>query len=223
MFLPANFARQPAGRSPWVVMDESDKGTEGETVLTDECSNNSNTCGLGAIVEAQNNEGAEAITKRTQDNERGEDHEQAQNISKGDINEKKQEAQDLVRNMVLETQCQEDLIKVKIHEKLVKVHEGMVITMGYLHCMMALNVPAAFCLTLFLWIKSSGVPNFLIMFLFSFLAIFCPSVITEVTLLMLEPPLDICENLSDNFRNTAKLANRKLGLESKIEGDKKKK
>ena len=29
---------------------------------------------------------------------------------------------------------------------------------------------------------------------------------------MLEPPLDICENLSDHFRNTAELASERMGL-----------
>ncbi len=88
----------------------------------------------------------------------------------------------------------------------------MVITMGYLHCIMSLNVLAALCLTLFLWLKALEVPKFLLTFFFTFLAIFCPSVITEVTLLMLEPPLDICENLSDHFRDTAQLASEKMGL-----------
>lgn len=116
------------------------------------------------------------------------------------------------QGQAIESLITPEAIHMIIHERMISIHEGMVITMGYLHCIMSLNVMAGLCLTVFLWLKTTNTPKFIIMFFFTLLAVLYPSVITEVTLLMLEPPLDICENLSDYFRNTAKLANKKIGI-----------
>ena len=166
---------------------------------------------LYSAVETENNEGAEAITNKEEPSPASEPSRQEGIV-------KDETKCGLSKESTVEEDFK-DAIDAIVHKKLSRVHEGMVITMGYLHCILSLNVLAALCLTVFLWLKTLHVPKFLLMFFFTFLAIFCPAVITEVTLLMLEPPLDICENLSDHFRNTAQLANNNLGLIAAVKRD----
>ena len=167
-----------------------------------------------SAVEAENNEGAEAITNK-------EDPKPPAEPSRQEVSKKETKC-GLSKESTVEMDFKVTIDAI-VHKKLSRVHEGMVITMGYLHCILSLNVLAALCLTVFLWLKTVHVPKFLLMFFFTFLAIFCPAVVTEVTLLMLEPPLDICENLSDHFRDTAQLANSNLGLVTAVKKDSSKK
>lgn len=190
-------------------MDKSSESKTPRAEPSDDCDGNGDTPVLDPVVEKKDN----GVSKKEETPPACESGiEATDDQEEPRLEKRKSPGTSQQDRSVIRTISNEQTYKILIHEKMSKVHEGMVITMGYLHCMMSLNVPAALCLTLFLWLKTVGVPRFLVTFFFTFLAIFCPSVITEVTLLMLEPPLDICENLSDYFRNTAELASAKLGL-----------
>tara|TARA_A100001015_G_C15008420_1_gene721872 strand:- start:1402 stop:2007 length:606 start_codon:yes stop_codon:yes gene_type:complete len=199
-------------------MDESSESQTPRAEPSDDCDGNGDTPVLPPVVEKKDNgvSEKEQTTPSCEGGTEATDDQEKPRLEKEKLPVTPQQDISVVRTI-----SNEQTYKILIHEKMSKVHEGMVITMGFLHCMMSLNVPAALCLTLFLWLKTVGVPRFLVTFFFTFLAIFCPSVITEVTLLMLEPPLDICENLSDYFRNTAELASAKLGLANGQGGSKK--
>ncbi len=199
-------------------MDNPPKSETSQAEFSDCCNGNRNGSSPAPVVEEKNN----GVSKEKQTPAPCEGGTEAADCQDEQRLEQKEAPNHPPQNKsVVREISNEQTYKILIHEKMSKVHEGMVITMGYLHCMMSLNVPGALCLTLFLWLKTVGVPRFLVTFFFTFLAIFCPSIITEVTLLMLEPPLDICENLSDYFRNTAQLANAKLGLTNNQGGSKK--
>lgn len=95
-------------------------------------------------------------------------------------------------------------------DRMERVFEGMVIVLGYLHCLLRVNAFAALCLTGFLFLKSKGSPRFVLTALFTALAIVCPMACVEVSLLLLDPPMEVCENIANCFRNRA------LALEKNI-------
>ena len=84
-----------------------------------------------------------------------------------------------------------------------KVFEGMVIVLGFLHCLLRVNPFAAVCLLFFLILKSKCAPRFILTALFTLLALVCPAACAEIALLLLDPPLKVCEDISDCFRNSA--------------------
>ena len=87
---------------------------------------------LHSAVEAENNEGAEAIA----DNKKESKPPSEPSRQEGSKEETKC---GLSKESTVEEDFK-DTIDAIVHKKLSRVHEGMVITMGYLHCILSLNL-----------------------------------------------------------------------------------
>lgn len=104
-----------------------------------------------------------------------------------------------------------------------QIYEGMVIVLGFLHCLLRVNPFAALCLFGFLFLKAKKVPRFVLTMLFTLLAVICPMACAEIALLLLDPPVKVCKDISNCFRDATKLLeNRISGMPQQKESKKKK-
>tara|TARA_B100001057_G_scaffold488377_1_gene572627 strand:- start:455 stop:1078 length:624 start_codon:yes stop_codon:yes gene_type:complete len=191
-------------------MEETEGGSQ-ET--TSSCAGNSDRDGSPvskSFNESNEEEGAESSTEteREKSESRGLDMEASVEAKP----EERSNDENTEVPLLLPNATRKKKTAAKFNIDIDKVFEGMVIVLGFLHCILRVNPFAAACLLFFLYLKAKGAPKFFLTALFTLLALVCPTACAEVALLLLDPPIEVCQDISNGFRNSA------AGLERRVEG-----